>query len=273
MSNDMTSSVPPVLSSGGPPPIPPPIPARTGWHRLRAVLNRSRTTVAMQWRDLLFAHWSLPAEVLAPLLPKTSPGLELDTFEGRAWLGIVPFSMRGIHLRGWPAIPGATAFPELNIRTYVVANGRPGVWFFSLDAAHRVAVRVGRKVFHLPYFDADMTVAPAGNGVAYASWRTHRGGGTAELVARYEPVGPVFQSVPGSLDDWLTARFRLFTADRSGRLKRCEVEHAPWPLQRARAEFQSLDMSRCLGVDLPDEPPHLLFARRLDVRASLLLPA
>ncbi len=229
--------------------------------------------MAMQWRDLLFAHWPVPVELLAALLPKSSPAMEVDTFEGRAWLGIVPFSMRGIHLRGWPAVPGASAFPELNVRTYVTCNGRPGVWFFSLDAANRMAVRVARRTFHLPYFDADMTVTPHGAGVAYASWRTHRGGGTAELVARYEPVGPVFRSAPGSLEHWLTERYRLFAADGTGRVRRCEVAHAPWPLQPARAEFPSLNMSRWLGLEMPDEPPHLLFARRLDVRASTLMPA
>ena len=227
----------------------------------------------MQWRDLLFAHWPVPVETLAALLPRSSPALEIDTFEGRAWLGIVPFSMRGIHLRGWPPVPGASAFPELNVRTYVTCNGRPGVWFFSLDAANRIAVRVARRTFHLPYFDADMTVTPHGDGVAYASWRTHRDGGTAELVARYEPMGPVFRSAPGSLEHWLTERYRLFAANASGRMRRCEVSHVPWPLQSARAEFSSLNMSRWMGLELPDEPPHLLFARRLDVRASTLMPA
>lgn len=227
----------------------------------------------MQWRDLLFAHWPVSVEVLAALLPKTSPALELDTFEGRAWLGIVPFTMRGIHVRGWPPVPGASAFPELNVRTYVIANGRPGVWFFSLDAAHLLAVRVARSTFHLPYFDADMTVTPHGDGVAYASWRTHSGGGTAELVANYQPMGPVYRSLPGSLDHWLTERYRLFAADPAGRLMRGEIEHHPWPLQPARAEFRSLNMSRWLGLDLPDEPPHLLFSQRLDVRACRLVPA
>ena len=265
----MTTPAPPILPSTGTPGVAP----RPGLSRLLPALGRTKWSLAMQWRDLLFAHWPVAPEILSGLLPRTSPALELDTVEGRAWLGIVPFSMRGIHLRGWPPVPGASAFPELNVRTYVTCNGRPGVWFFSLDAAHRLAVRVARRTFHLPYFDADMTVTPHREGVAYASWRTHRGGGTAEWVGRYEPAGPVYRSLPGTLDHWLTERYRLFAADRAGRLWRGEIEHSPWPLQPARAEFQSLNMTRWMGVDLPDEPPHLLFARKLNVRASRLLPA
>jgi len=227
----------------------------------------------MQWRDLLFAHWPVAPEALAALLPATTPPLELDTFEGSAWLGIVPFRMRGIRWRGWPPLPGANAFPELNVRTCVIANGRPGVWFFSLDAANPLAVRTARVTHHLRYFDADMTVAPWGAGVAYGSWRTHRGGGTAELVARYEPAGPQFLSVEGRLEHWLTERYRLFSADPAGRLHRCEIEHAPWPLQPARAEFSRLDMTRWMGLELPEVQPHLLFARSLNVRAHRLVRA
>lgn len=227
----------------------------------------------MQWRDLLFAHWPVDPATLAALLPKTTPALQLDTFEGQAWLGIVPFRMCGIHWRGWPPVPGVSAFAELNVRTYVLANGRPGVWFFSLDAANPLAVRVARMTHHLPYFDADMTVTARGPEVAYASWRTHRSGGTAELIARYAPSGPPFLSVEGRLEHWLTERYRLFSADRAGRLHRCEIEHTPWPLQPARAEFPSLNMTRWLGLDLPDFPPHLLYARSLNVRAHRLVRA
>jgi len=227
----------------------------------------------MEWRDLLFAHWPMAPEVLSALLPVTTPALQLDTFEGQAWVGIVPFRMRGIHWRGWPPVPGTSAFAELNVRTYVIANGRPGVWFFSLDAANPLAVRVARQTHHLPYFDADMTVTPHGAGVAYASWRTHRNGGTAELLARYEPAGPPMLAVEGRLEHWLTERYRLFSADRSGRLHRCEIEHAPWLLQPARASFSCLNMTRWMGLELPASPPHLLFSKSQGVRAHRLIRA
>ena len=133
----------------------------------------------MCWHDLLFAHWSFPPEAIAGLLPKTEPALELDTFGGRAWLGIVPFRMSGIHVRGWPPVPGTTAFPELNVRTYVRVGDQAGVWFFSLDAASRLAVRVARRQFHLPYFDADMTVVPHAT-----AWPTRAGGPIATAARR-----------------------------------------------------------------------------------------
>lgn len=266
----MSIPAPPILTAGGP--QPPPLPIRQPVPASVPV-RPGRWSLAMQWRDLLFAHWSVPADALTALLPRTSPELQLDTFEGRAWVGIVPFTMRGVHFRGWPPVPGTSAFPELNVRAYVTCNGRPGVWFFSLDAASRLAVRAARATFHLPYFDADMTVVPHEDGVAYASWRTHRGGGTAEFVGRYGPAGAEYRSTPGSLEHWLTERYRLFAADRAGRLFRGEIEHQPWPLQPARAEFSSVNLTRWMGLELPDEPPHLLFARKLNVRAHRLVPA
>jgi uncharacterized protein YqjF (DUF2071 family) len=227
----------------------------------------------MRWRDLLFAHWPIAPEVLRVLLPPTNPPLQLDTFQEVAWLGIIPFRMSGIRRRGLPPVPGTRAFPELNVRTYVTVHDRPGVWFFSLDAASPLAVRVARWTYHLPYFDAVMT-ARAGDGwVNYASRRTHRNGGTAELRGRFRPQGEAFCSGPGTLEEWLTERYRLFAADARGRLWRGEIAHERWPLHQAEAEFETLNMTRWLGVELPAQNPHLLFARELTVRAWRLVPA
>lgn len=228
----------------------------------------------MGWHDLLFAHWPVPADTLRALLPRTQPALELDLFHGHAWLGVVPFRMSGIRLRGCPPIPGTAAFPELNVRTYGRANGRPGVWFFSLDAASWLAVRAARCSFHLPYFEAAMACTGDADGwTRYASRRTHRHGGVAELAMRYRPIGRAFQAAPGSLENWLTARYRLFAADRQGTLWRGEIQHPPWPLQRAEAEFNTLNLTRWLGLELPAAAPHLLFSRDLTVQAWRLAPA
>src|SRR5688500_5474109 len=127
-------------------------------------------SVFMRWHELLFMHWPVPAAALRPLIPA---GLELDTFDGSAWLGVVPFRMSGIRRRLLPPVPGTAAFPELNVRTYVTAGAKPGVWFFSLDAANRLAVRVARWTFHLPYYDATMSCTRDRAGeVAYRSTRT-----------------------------------------------------------------------------------------------------
>jgi len=224
----------------------------------------------MRWHDLLFAHWAVEPGVLRSHLPA---GLELDTWEGKAWLGVVPFRMSGIGPRGLPLLPGVSAFPELNLRTYVIAGGKPGVWFFSLDAGSRLAVRVARLAFHLPYFDAEMgCIEDAEGWIGYRSRRTHRGVVGAEWVGRYRPVGESFRSVAGSLEWWLTERYCLYSADGSGRLYRGKIDHEPWRLQRAEARMDRCDMTRLLGMELPAEEPHLLFARELPVVAWALEP-
>lgn len=221
----------------------------------------------MTWLDLLFAHRRVPAETLVPHLPA---GLTLDLYEGEAWLGTVPFRMAGIRPRFLPAVPWLSAFPELNLRTYVTDGERPGVWFFSLDAANPLAVRLARGGFHLPYFDARMSVEQAGERVVYRSERTHRGAPAGTFYGRYRPSGPVFRAEPGSLDAWLTERYCFYSADRRGHLYRGEIDHEPWPLQPAEAVVEEDTLAEGLGVAPAGEPTHLLFARRLDVVAWLL---
>ena len=220
--------------------------------------------MSMVWHDLLFAHWALPADDVRPLVPSC---LDLDLRDGLAWVGLVPFRMSGVRLRGTPAVPGPGAFPELNMRTYVRGgrDARAGVFFWSLDAASRIAVRAARAWFHLPYFDAEMACLADGERVAYRSHRTHRGAPAADFGALYGPTGPVFRAAPGSLEEWLTERYCLYAVDARGRASRGEIHHGPWPLQPARAAIDSNTVAAAAGLRLPDVAPHLLFARRLDV--------
>jgi hypothetical protein len=220
----------------------------------------------MSWRDLLFMHWPVAVEDLRPLVP---PALSNDTFEGSAWLGVVPFDMTGVRPRFLPAVPGLSHFPEINLRTYVTAEGRPGIWFFSLDAHSRIAVRLARATFHLPYFDAEMSCHASGDEVDYLSLRTHRGAPPAEFAARYSPVGEPFESERGSIEDFLTERYCLYSADRRGNVRRGEVHHQLWLLQPAEAEVGSLAMTRQIGLKLPETDPILHFSKRLDVLAWL----
>src|ERR671914_67132 len=157
--------------------------------------------LGMSWRELLFMHWPVGVEDLRPLVP---PALGIDTFEGSAWLGVVPFDMTGVRPRCLPAVPRLSHFPEINLRTYVTAKGRPGIWFFSLDAHSRVAVRLARATFHLPYFDAEMSCHASGDEIDYRSLRRHRGAPEAKFAARYSPVGERFQR--GSIETFLTER-------------------------------------------------------------------
>lgn len=216
--------------------------------------------ISQSWRDLLFAHWTVPAATLRPLIPD---GLTLDTFAGETWVGVIPFHLAHIAPRGVP-LRLALAFPELNVRTYVTAEGRPGVWFFSLDAASALAVVAARAVFHLPYFWARMRLRHEEDWIAYRSRRRLPRVPVARFVGRYRPVGPVFEATPGSLEDWLTARYCLYAASRSGRLYRAEINHAPWPLQLAAAEIEANTMAAAHGIELTGAPL-LHVARRLDM--------
>ena len=230
-----------------------------------AVVPRGRPWVMrMRWTDLLFAHWPVDPEPLRRQLPA---GLELDLYDGQAWLGIVPFRMSDVGPRSLPAVPILSTFPEVNVRTYVRHAERNGVWFLSLDAASRPTVVGARLAFHLPYFLADMSIEPRGDGVVYRSQRSRLGESSAALDMTYRPTGPVRYAEPGSFEAWSTDRMRLFAADADGRLSRTEIGHGRWPLQPAEASISTETLSAAAGIELPSVAPHLTFARRLDVRA------
>ncbi len=233
-------------------------------HRLWPLPSRP-WVMAQTWENLLFAHWPLAPAALRGFIP---PGLELDTYAGEAWVGVVPFSMSGIHLRGLPPIPGFSALPELNVRTYVTRDDKPGVLFFSLDAGNLAAVIAARYGFALPYYYARMQQ----HGEEYLSRRFHWGARAAEFVAHYWPSGDVFRAQAGSLEYWLTERYCLYTADRRGTLYRGDIHHRPWPLQAAQATIFTNTMAEAQGISLPDIPPLLHFARRLDVLIWSLEP-
>ena len=222
--------------------------------------------MAMNWHDLLFLHWPVPAAILRPLIPRV---LEIDTYDGVAWIGVVPFRMSGVRPRMLPAVGPVSNFPELNVRTYVSAGGKPGVWFFSLDAANPPAVEMARLLFHLPYFNAEMRCDAEGEGVCYTSRRTHHGARLAAFAAFYRPTGPVEYSRPGSLAYWLTERYCLYAANRRQYVWRSEIAHVPWPLQPAEIEIASNHMTEQVGIRLPALAPLLHFARRQDVVAWL----
>jgi uncharacterized protein len=219
--------------------------------------------MTMRWHDLLFLHWPVRPELLRPLIPK---GLELDIFDGYAWIGIVPFRMTHVRPRYFPPFAG-WAFPEMNVRTYVWSPGRSGVWFFSLDATSWVAVRAARAWYSLPYYDARITAQSQGETVHYRSHRVDRKSTGAEFHASYKPTGAVYRSAPETLDRWLTDRYCLYAVDRQGRLGYGDIHHPPWPLQPAEVELRVNTMTQSFGIKLPELTPVAHFARRLDVIA------
>lgn len=230
----------------------------------------------MRWCDLAFLHWPIRPEAVRDLVPR---GLEIDTYDGHAWIGVVPFRMEGVRLRGVPPLPTTHAFPEINVRTYVRAGGRAGVWFFSLDATSRLAVRGARVLYNLPYFDADIVVGdvrPRSSGeaaalnahwVQYESHRVHRGAPQAQFVAHYGPVGQAYEAVPETLDHFLVERYCMFMHDERRGLGCLDIDHPPWPLQPGAADISINTMTRSAGIELPSAPPIVHFARALDVRA------
>lgn len=219
--------------------------------------------MAQTWHDLLFAHWPVQPELLRCVVPSE---LALDTFDGTCWVGVAPFHMSGIRLRGLPALPGLSRFPELNVRTYVTFGGKAGVYFFSLDAGRLLAVWAARTLYLLPYFHARMRAEVEDDWIAYSSRRLWSGnqGHAAEFRGRYRPIAPVQLRKNDSLELWLTERYCLYTA-KSGCLYSAEIHHQPWPLQDAEAEIQTNTMAAASGISLPEVHPTLHFAKKLEV--------
>ena len=195
---------------------------------------------------------------MRPLVPVQ---LTLDLFDGQSWVGVVPFHMTEIRRRGFPALPGLSRFPELNVRTYVTYGGKPGVYFFSLDAANLLAVLAARAFYHLPYFHAEMKTEEFDSKILY---RSRRYRDSAEFRARYHPTSEVTFAGKGSIEHWLTERYCLYATHRD-QVYRGEIHHAPWPLQRAAADFQTNTTAAAAGISLPQISPDLLFARKLEV--------
>jgi len=216
------------------------------------------------WRDVSFLHWRYDPAIIRPLVPQ---GLELDLFDGAAWVGLVPFRIHGLTLPHGPAVPFLSSFPETNVRTYVRdRNGGSGVWFFSLDAARLLAVAGARAVYGLPYFWSAMRVSGNGRSVRYTSSRILPAV-SSEVEVR---IGDRIAN-PGPLDLFLTMRLRLY-AKRLGRLWKADVTHKPWPLQRATVTLCRDSLLPAAGLPAPRGAALAHYARRVDVLVAPLSP-
>ena len=220
--------------------------------------------MAQTWDDLLFAHYRVSSKALRPLVPQQ---LELEEHDGTAWLGVTPFVLTGFRLRGTPPLPPLSSFLELNVRTYVTVEDKPGIWFLSLDASSRLAVEAARITYKLPYHHARISADRRGETVAYACERT--GNPERRFEGSYHPAGDVFNAEPGSLEWFLTERYCLYAADQ-GRLQRADIQHPPWPLQPAEAEIAANTMPPP-ELEL-DDKPICHFSRRQDVLIWPLRP-
>lgn len=215
-----------------------------------------------QWLDLALIHWEISEYHLRKWLPE---GLEIDTFDGTAWIGVVPFRMEGVVPRGVPRIKLFSDFPEINVRTYVIRDGKPGVWFFSLDIPNRLPVWVARTFFHLPYFRANMSVRKRNDGSVFYS-SDYRG---RRLQATYRGLENISPS-PGSFEHWATERYCFYTTNRTGTLFRANIQHPQWRLQKAE---MSIELNTMLTpFEVGSQHPQILYAKDLPVVAWGIKP-
>lgn len=233
-------------------------------HRPFPIPQDKSWVMAQSWQHLLFAHYRVDIDVLRPMIPAQ---FEIDTYEGEAWISVVPFLMNYVHLRGLPSFPSTGKFPELNVRTYVKYGDKLGVWFFSLDAASLLAVLTARITFNLPYYYANMTLEYDSDTIHYKSIRKHPNATPAVFDAQYRPITPVQDYDPASLDRWLTDRYVLYSANRQGKLFIGHITHLPWQLQPAEAEFKQDTMAQAVGIPLLDDIPLLHYVEHIDVIA------
>jgi hypothetical protein len=221
----------------------------------------------LRWNDLLFAHWPVPAAQVAALLPE---GLEVDTFHGSAWLGIVPFWLERIKMRGMPAIPGVRRFPDLNVRTYVHDRytGTPGIYCFSIDASNLFAVAFARFYFRLPYHWAEMYMDQRSE--REFAFYSRRRFSTRQVIfkARYRGLGPSPKTIEpraGSFEYFMTERSCLYGSNRQGQATRTNLHYITWPLEEAEAEIERNDLASAIGLSLPTFQPILHYSRRMAV--------
>ena len=212
--------------------------------------------IEQSWCDLLFAHWPLDLNSVRARVPAA---LELDSFDGRAWVSVAAFRIDPFRTRG---LPVQLRFPELNLRTYVVKDGKPGVYFFSLDADSRSAVLGARALFRLNYYEAAIAFV-AGTHFDFTSRRLDRP--RANFHAKYRPAGQPTIAGKGSLEEWLVERYCLYAARTSENTFRVDIHHAPWMLQAAEAELNAEELFFAAQLPAPVSPALLHFAARTDV--------
>ena len=213
------------------------------------------------WGKLLFMHWRIEASQLRPLIPEP---LEIDEFDGSAWIAVTPFTMWDI--RAFPPfvppIPGLSSAHELNVRTYVHFDRVPGVWFFSLDCNSAAAVLGARTFYHLPYFNAEIQLDEDGGRIDYSLTRADNP--PADFEASWKVGETISFSHPGSLEFFLTERYCLYSED-DGNLYRARIHHQPWPLQKAKLISLESSMIESQGLPTHKGDPLLHYCEELDV--------
>jgi uncharacterized protein YqjF (DUF2071 family) len=219
----------------------------------------------MTWRDLLFASWRVPAEALRSKVP---PELELDTFDGSAWVTLVPMRVTDMHWRGIPPIPGMDGFRELNLRTYIKRKDRPGVYFLSIDCPASYSDWIARHFFGVPYYEAQIATYNDGATFHIASERTQKDKPPAALFAKFRPESASAPPMPGTLDSFLVERYSLYFVG-GGKVYRGDIQHDQWLLHNAELELDVNTISTAAGLEWGAKPDHVGFVQRTD---TLIFP-
>jgi len=220
------------------------------------------------WYDLVYVHFEYSPEVVQALLPA---GLQVDTFEDKAWVGLIPFSMRGIGIPRLPSIPYLGSFPEVNVRTYVTRNGVPGVWFFSLDINRMLPTVVARTTYKLPYCFGSVSHMREGDDVyttVRRRWPRRSDGQTSARTSLHVHIGE-YITTPSEFDVFVSARWGLYSHAGRDTLRYAPVEHTTWTLQQARIVSLDDSLVTAAGLPSPDGEPHVLFSSGVPVLVGL----
>ncbi|MFE4708698.1 YqjF family protein [Peribacillus simplex] len=213
------------------------------------------------WRNLLFTHWPIPAETLRPHIPLH---LEIDTFDGYAWLGVILFVMEGIYPRGLSSVSLTPKFSEINVRTYVQCDGKPGIFFMSLDVEDWASYIIAKKWFRLPYHSAQISLEKKGQTFHCQSIRKGKTNTPIRFNAKYAPIPEVYFPEKGTLDHWLTERYCLYSTDNGVNIYCGEIHHRPWPLQKVEAEICTNTLFTPFNFDLTEVKPLFHFSKGVD---------
>ncbi|WNS76922.1 DUF2071 domain-containing protein [Bacillus sp. DTU_2020_1000418_1_SI_GHA_SEK_038] len=213
------------------------------------------------WRNLLFIHWPISLEKVRQFV---HPSLHIDTFDGDAWLGIIIFEMEGIYPRGFPSISIIPPFAEINVRTYVHYNGKPGIYFMSLDVGDLASLTIAKRWLHLPYKHSHISIQKIGKAFYYDSIRVKQTNPQIICKGSYSPVKDIFFPIEGTLDHWLTERYCFFSSNKRDNLYCCEIHHDPWPLQQAEAIIKKNTLFTPFQIDISDIQPIFHFSKGVD---------
>lgn len=227
--------------------------------RIKQPFQKPGWIMTQTWEHLLFIHWAVSPDVLRSLIPNE---LEIDTYDGMAWIGILPFLLTGVRIRRMPTVPFTSTFPEINVRTYVKTKQKSGIYFLSLDASNPLVTGIAKRWYRLPYFLADMQFTRTKEGIAFASQRVRAKEEPVIFSGSYQPIRQPIQAKHGTLEHWLTERYTLFCqCSSSRRIFFADVYHEPWALQQVDARIRENTMTTGLSIPLGEQPDVMFYAR------------